>query len=135
MSEIEAPHIKMQLLRDEKDNILIDFEPPLSAEQKTFIWNAPEFMDIPEQALTFHSYHPKRGNRFTEVNCAPIRTALAEEKIVLDERNFAERIADILTKHGNVVEFVNIVKPVADGGYWFSGGLTTQRPHEGVWGE
>jgi hypothetical protein len=128
MSETEVTHVRMQLLRDEEDNLLIDFEPPLSKEQKSAITSAHEFIDFPEAAIVFRGYHPHVGNPFTEVECTPVREALQAEELVLQERNFARGIAKVLTQHGSLVHFEDHIKPVSEGGYWFVGEPTTRRP-------
>jgi len=126
MAEIEAPQLKMQLVRD-GDNILIDFEPPLSEEQKGQITANPEFIDIPEELFGFRDREPAVGNPFTELNCAAIRAGLKEKRLILSERNLARQIADVLTRQGTIVEFDDFIKPIEQSGYMFRG-LTSVRP-------
>jgi hypothetical protein len=124
MSELLA--IKIQLVSD-GTAVHIDIEPPLNDEQKDLIRNAPVLHDIPDDTLAFNDHLPDSGNPFTEINCATIRTGAEYRGLKLDEANFAQEIADILEKHGEVIKLDTVIKPIEQSGYMFLG-LSTNRP-------
>jgi len=116
MAELEAPQLDMQLVSD-GDTILIAFEPPLDEAQKEQITGAHEFIDIPEELFSFRDFVPEIGDPFTEVNCTAIKAGLEEQRLILNEQNFAAKIADVLRIHGTVVGFDGTIQPIEQSGY------------------
>jgi hypothetical protein len=111
--------IRMQLVRLDDETVLIDIEPPLDERRKDLLREDIIISEVPEEALVFHKRIPDGGDPFTEINCREVREGLEQERLELDEVNFAKRIAGVLEASGDVVRFKPDVKPIEQRGYLF----------------
>lgn len=105
MSEVEMRVIEKRGPRS------IRIEPPLTAEKQELIKDGLALLDIPKRVLKFPEHTSDTGKPFTEIDCERVRTALEAEGRAFDDVDFATKIADIMTKHGEVIMLEQVVKP------------------------
>jgi hypothetical protein len=104
----ETSDIKVEVVENDEDVVFIDVEPPMTEFQKSEVQLAPEFYDLrkAEAPLPIRDFTPDRGEPFSEIDCTKLRGMVRELGLVLDARNFARQLAEILGEHGDAVELV-----------------------------
>jgi hypothetical protein len=116
----DAPHLRMELVElDEDGEVLsLDIDRSLSLQQYGHIRGLlSERYGVPEEALVFHERETEKGDAFTEIDCAAIRSDAEAAGRYFNEQNFGREVWDVLFRHGNVIEFDTRPVPLEEARY------------------